>query len=595
MDHLKSKPIPRKPGVYIMKDKSGEVIYVGKAIDLRSRVRNYLGAGDGRYQIRYLVQKLDDIEVLVTNSEEEAFVLERDLIQRFKPRYNIRLKDDKAFYHVRINKNDPWPRIELVRKAEHDGALYFGPYTFSGGLRSLLNVIKSVVPLRTCTNTVFYNRTRPCLEYQIKRCAGPCCLPVDPEQYNAWLDQAIALLRGETESTKQYLTQAMELASEELRFEEAANLRDKLEALEKYAGGVPEHSGAGRDVFAFHREAEQASFCILSESGGRIFDTKFFYLSDVELDDESLLEGVISQFYDERPLPHEVVLPVKLENESIILAGLRAKAAEVTIVSPEEGSAKRLLQIAGLNARQSFESYFNKEAEYSETASELSLLCELKQMPRRIEAVDISNLQGTDIVGACVCFLDGTPVKDQYRRYTISNQGEQNDFEAIYEVVKRRLMSSQDLPDLLVIDGGKQQLEMALKAKEETGVEIDIIALAKARTLGGSKEVIRSQERIFLPDSEDSIALKEGSRVFGLLTRLRDEVHRFVLNFHRAKRKKRVMSSQLDSIWGVKPEMKRRLLAALGTIEAIKSASVEEIAKAGRMPKLLAQKIKDNL
>lgn len=588
----KTNTIPKKPGVYIMKDTHGEVIYVGKAIDLRARVRNYLGAGDGRYQIRYLVQRLDDIEVLVTNSEEEAFVLERDLIQRFKPRYNIRLKDDKAFYHVKINRNDPWPRIELVRKAEFDGALYFGPFTFSGGLRSLLNVIKSVIPLRTCTNTVFYNRTRPCLEYQIKRCAGPCCLPVKPEDYEVWIEQAISLLRGETENTKQYLLAAMETASRELRFEEAASLRDKIETLEKYAGGAPEHTGAGRDVFAVHRDQEQAAVCVLSESGGRIIDTKFFYLSEIEVDDESLLEGVISEFYNERPVPQEIVTSALFENQSIVLAGLRSKSESVVIVSPEEGSAKRLLQIANLNARQSFESYFNKEAEYSETATELSLLFGLKQIPRRIEAIDISNLQGTDIVGACVCFVDGSPVKDQYRRYTISHQGEQNDFLAIYEVVKRRLHSTQDLPDLIVIDGGKQQLEMAIKAREEAKVDIDIVSLAKARTLDG---INRSQERVFLPDKSDSIPLKEGSKVFGLLTRLRDEVHRFAINFHRTKRKKRVMRSQLDSVLGVKPEMKRRLLSAFGTIKAIGDAEVEEIAKAGRMPKSLAKKVKESL
>ncbi len=575
-----------------MKDKAGEVIYVGKAIDLRARVRNYLGAGDGRYQIRYLVQKLDDIEVLVTNSEEEAFVLERDLIQRFKPRYNIRLKDDKAFYHVRIDRNDPWPRIELVRKAEFDGALYFGPFTFSGGLRSLLNVIKTVVPLRTCTNSVFFNRTRPCLEYQIKRCAGPCCLPVNKVDYDVWITQAISLLRGETESTKEYLLHAMEIASSELRFEEAASLRDKIETLEKYAGGAPEHSGAGRDVFAVHRDREEAAVCVLSESGGRIIDTKFFYLSDIEVDDESLLEGVISEFYNERPVPQEVVTSTVFENQSIVLAGLRSKSESVVIISPEEGSAKRLLQIASLNARQSFESYFNKEAEYSDTATELSLLFGLKQVPRRIEAVDISNLQGTDIVGACVCFIDGSPVKDQYRKYTISNQGEQNDFFAIYEVVKRRLHSKQDLPDLLVIDGGKQQLDMAIKAREEVGVEVDIISIAKARTLDG---INRSQERVFLQDKSDSIPLKDGSKVFGLLTRLRDEVHRFAIYFHRTKRKKRVMRSQLDSVLGLKPDMKRRLLSTFGTIEGIRDSEVEDIAKAGRMLKSLAKKVKEAL
>lgn len=598
----RTKRFPKKPGVYLMRDEAGEIIYIGKALELKNRVRNYLFSGDGRVQITYLVQRLRDIEVIVTPSEEEAFVLERDLIQRYKPRYNIRLKDDKAFYNVRIDKNDPWPRIELVRKVQQDGALYFGPFTYNANLRGLLDVIRHVVPLRTCANTVFFNRARPCLEYQIKRCAGPCCLEVDKKMYEGWVDQAISLLGGNIEETKKSLEHGMESASAALNFEEAAAIRDRLAILENYASGTiaPQHLGEGRDVFAIYRDSSLAAACVLIVRAGRIVDTKQYTFTDISVSDGEFLEGIISQFYPDggRDIPQEIVVSHSFENLVLIEKTLNSRTDLPTHIHiPEEGSAARLLEMALVNAKQAYVSQFEQEGRYSEVASELALKFNLKQVPRRIEAVDISNFQGTDVVGAVVCFVDGMPAKEHYRRYNISKQGVQDDFASIYEVVHRRLTDSEEnLPDLLVIDGGEAQLNMAIKAKEIAKVDIDIISLAKSRTEAsfGSDEISKTDERVFLPGIKEPVILTH-PEVFRLLTRLRDEVHRFVITFHRQKRTKRIIKSALDGISGVGPERRQRLLKYFGSIEAIVQAPVEDIAKAGRMPKSLAEKIKKGL
>lgn len=599
----KAKSIPTKPGVYMMRDSSGEIIYIGKAINLRNRVRNYLGVGDGRMQLPYLVRRMNDIEIFMTTSEEEAFVLERDLIQRYKPRYNIRLKDDKSFYHVRIDRNEPWPRIELTRKVQSDGALYFGPFSFSTNLKSLLEVIRQVVPLRSCSNTVFFNRVRPCLEYQIKRCLGPCCLKVNPEEYQEHLEEAISLLRGNIEKTTQTLTVKMEHASNELRFEEAARIRDRLIQLEKYVENTPasEHTGGGRDVIAVHQEDLKAIAVIILTRGGRIIDTKSFSFDEVNFSQEELLESVISQFYIEagRDIPDEIVISQTFENLPIIEKGLtKRKGSDVRVFIPEEGSALRLMGIAELNAKQGFSAQFEGEKIHSEIASELARRFSLRQVPRRIETIDISNFQGTDVVGALVCFIDGYKAKEHYRKYNISFDGTQNDFQAIYEVVLRRLThAEEDLPDLLLIDGGKAQLEMACKAAFDAKVEIDIVSIAKARTESNfaSKDVISSYERVFTKGSDEAIALIAHDPVTLFLTRMRDEVHRFVITFHRSKRSKRAVSSELDSIRGVRPDSRARLLRAFGTIDDIKKKTSDEIAKAGRIPKSLAEKILKHL
>lgn len=584
-----------------MRDEGGEVIYVGKARELRSRVRSYFGSGDGRYQIEYLMQRVRAIEKIVTNTEEEAFLLERDLINRMKPRYNIRLKDDKSYLSVRIDPNADWPRIETVRKVQTDGALYFGPYTSSFEVKAVLDVIREVIPLRSCTNTVFYNRQRPCLEYQIKRCAGPCCLPVDREQYMGWVDQAIEILRGKPKNIVARLEEAMEEASVELRFEEAAALRDRIAVLEQYASGarsVPVHHGESRDAVGIYREGERAVVCILKVRFGRISDTAHFSLEHVEIDDEELLEAVISQYYEaDHEVPDEVVLPFEFQNQELVrksIASRKERAVEFNI--PKIGSKARLVRLAELNAKQEFATKFDIDALYDKISRAMALAFSLQQIPRRIECIDISNLQGSDIVGAVVVFYDGLPQKQAYKRYKIHSEGKPDDFAAVHEVVLRRLQRSQDeenLPDLIIIDGGPGQLRSALEARNELGLQVEIISMAKMRAVSLTEDEERTvkPERIFLPGQEEPVALDLHNDMTRFLQRVRDEVHRFVINYHRKMRGRRTVASVLDDIPGVGPDRKRRLFNEFGSIDRLKDADANHVARAGRMPLPLAEKI----
>lgn len=592
------------PGVYLMRDEHQEVIYVGKAKDLRARVRTYFTGGDGRYQIEYLLSRVVSFETIVTQTEEQAFLLERDLITKYKPRYNIRLKDDKAYLSLRVDENAEWPRIELVRKRNDDGARYFGPYAFSSELRNLLEVIKKVVPLRSCADTVLYNRQRPCLEYQIKRCAGPCCLKISHEEYRGLVRQAIGILEGKTTATIKDLSDKMELAAEELRFEEAAAWRDRVDVLKAYQAGysLVSFRDEDRDVFALVREGDTAVLCVILVRGGRLAETKTFTLENVGVSDEELLESGIQQFYEgQREIPPEILTQKDLENASMLEAGLSAKrGAKVTLHTPQRGSKARLIAIAELNARHAFAGSYSQDAGWSGVAQGLVKLAGLRQTPRRVECVDISNFQGSDIVGAVVVFFDGVPDKGSYRKYNISQQGKPDDFAAIYEVVYRRLkrgMQEGSLPDLLVIDGGAAQLQKAVEAREDLKLNVDIISLAKMRTESDvqAKDVARKPERVYLPGAIDSIGLDEGAVVTRFLSRLRDEVHRFVITFHRQKRSRRVFQSVMDTVPGVSPEHRNRLIRHFKSVDIIGRADPAEVARAGRMPLSLAKKLVETI
>jgi excinuclease ABC subunit C len=591
---------PKLPGVYLMRDAGGEVIYVGKAKNLRDRTRSYLTGQDERLQIEFLLQRIREIENIVTENEHQAFILERDLITKYKPRYNIRLKDDKAYLSIRIDENAEWPRLELVRKVENDGAQYFGPFSFSYELRTLLDIIKRVIPLRTCADTVFYNRQRPCLEYQIKRCSGPCCLPVDRAQYGDWIKQAKAILVGKTDAIMKDLQAQMDKASEELRFEDAAHYRDRLSVLQNLKSGqrIMSSMGEDRDAFALYREESLVALSILKVRAGRVADNQNFSFADVGVSDEEVLEGALSQYYEgAREIPDEVVLPFELANLSIIREAAENRAGrKVEFTVPLRGVKQRLLNLAGLNARQHFLSQFDAERRYTEISKSLAKSLGLKQMPRRIECVDISNFQGSDIVGALVSFFDGTPDKEHYRKYKISVQDKPDDFASIEEVVRRRLargVEENDLPDLLIIDGGPGQLKRALIAREETKANIDIVALAKERTKSDvtATKIEKKPERIYLDPDSEPIVFEPTSEVTHLIQRIRDEAHRFVITFHRKTRSKRVFRSALDDITGVGPDRRARLLKYYGSVEVMKKAEPRELAKMGRMPLPLAEKI----
>lgn len=597
---------PTLPGVYIMRDARRTVIYVGKAKSLRDRVLTYFRGGDGRLNVDFLLQHIRHVETIVTQGEKEAFILERDLITKYKPRYNIRLKDDKAYLSVRIDLEDPWPRLEVVRRRAHDTALYFGPFAFSYELRTLLDVIKKVIPLRSCSDTVFHNRQRPCLEYQIQRCCGPCCLPVDQKDYQQWVEQAIAVLKGDLQPLRSHLEALMEKASEELRFEDAATHRDRLTILESLAGErMPVASDeVTQDSFAVFREEKLATLSVLQARGGRIVDSKYYSFDDVFISDEEIIRTSMIQFYSgPRELPEEILLPLKLEDEEGLLDYLAEKrGGKIVIRIPKRGVRYRLVQLAEMNARHHYAAIFDAESRYQQAAQALALRLALRQMPRKIECIDVSHFQGSQTVGALVSFFDGRPHKAGYRKYKLSQEGNPNDFASIHEVVYRRLehgLRDENLPDLMIIDGGKAQLAKAREARDTLGVTLDIVALAKSRLLqtpqdknGESSDLlVRSDERIFIEGMSDPIPFKASDPATNLIARIRDEVHRFVITYHRSLRAKNLRHSILDEVPGIGPERKRRLLKTYGSIKKLKSASVEELAKAGRMPRGLAENL----
>jgi excinuclease ABC subunit C len=589
---------PVLPGVYLMKNASGEIIYIGKAKNLRNRVKTYFTGGDGRLQLQFLVQRIHSIDHIVTHNEEQAFILERDLISKHKPRYNIRLKDDKTYLSVRIDLNEEWPRLELVRRYSDDGALYFGPYTFGYELKQLLDVINRAIPLRTCTNTVFYNRQRPCVEYQIKRCAGPCCLPVDNSKYREWINEAISILQGKIEGLHAKLNQQMELASADLRFEEAAALRDRIEMLARFSerDSAAMWTGETRDAFSLYREERLAALSVLRVRQGRIADSINFVFSEVEAPDEDVLEAALEQFYQGgRDVPDEILVPMQLPNIEVIVELLKSKRGKkVEIINPQRGARVRLMDLSKTNARQHFQSKFDNETRYIQVAKRLARILKLQQMPRRIECIDISNLGASDVVGAIVVFFDGEPDRKSYRRFKISEKNRPDDFAAMREVVMRRLSKAgeeEKMPDLILIDGGPGQLSSAVSVRDELGAAVEVAALAKARRENFSKKRPEKPERIYSEHFQHAIALKDNSEECLFLRRIRDEAHRFVLSYHRQKRDKRVVKSLLDEIPGIGPERKGRLLRKYKSLEKIRQAPVEDLARTGRMSKLLAEKL----
>ncbi len=599
---LRVQSLPESPGVYLMKDKEGKVIYIGKAKNLKERVRSYFNFQDTRAQIAFLLDRLYFIDTIITENEEQAFVLESDLIKKYQPRYNIKLKDDKAYLSVRVNHEVEWPRLDLVRRIENDGAKYFGPYSSSSELRAVLELIKTVIPLRSCSDTVFLNRQRPCLEYEIKRCAGPCCLPVDKGEYQRWIRQAERILEGRSQEVKEEIVSKMNQASEELRFEEAALYRDRVEVLENFKAGkdIISYRSENRDVFGLYREGSLAAISILHVRDGRILNNENFPLNEVIGSDEEILESVLQQYYERADVPNEIIIPLEIESEKVLIDQIeKAREARPKIISAKRGIKRRLLGISELNARQAFKEKFNAEDRYSAIAKDLYKKFSLSQVPRRIECLDISNLQGSNIVAAIVTFQDGFPDKGSYKKFKLPFSEKPDDFKAMYEVVLRRLVrgiEDENLPDLLIIDGGMGQLNAALKARDEIGYNIDMISLAKSRAVNNEDgESVLKPERVFLPYKEDSIPLVSTDPTTQFLERVRDETHRFVITFHRTQRAKRVFKSILDEIPGIGEERRKKLLKEFGSVDRVRSSSIEEISKLGKLPLSLAQRIKEAL
>jgi len=594
-----------RPGVYLLKDTHGKVIYVGKAKSLRARVRTYFRGGDDRSQVRFLMQRVADLETLVTSNEKAAFILENNLIKQYKPRYNIRLKDDKSYVSVKVTMQDQWPRILVTRKIVKDGGKYFGPYDSAYSVRETLDTIRKVIPLRTCSDGVFRNRSRPCLEYQIKRCLGPCCLPVDPAVYQEHLREAVLLLEGKSQQLVRQLEGEMHGAADELRFEDAARVRDQIRAIERTQEKqqMVSHWGDDQDVFGLYREGGFIEAQVLFVRQGKLTGNQAYSFEDFEFSDAEVLEALLTQFYQgERYVPSDILVPVELDDTAVRAEYLsERKGRRVEILRPQRGDKVRLLEMAAENAAQSFRERQDAGRTRERMSEELQRKLHLRNAPKRIECFDISNIQGRLAVGSMVTFDEGEPDKNRYRRFRIKTVPGADDFRMMYEVLQRRFTRAKQegsYPDLLVVDGGKGQLNVALEVLRELAItEVDAVGLAKDRVdrAPQSTELAHSEERVFLPGRKNPVVLKRNSTALFLLQRVRDEAHRFAITYHRQLRSKERLRSAIDAIPGIGGTRRTRLLRHFGSVQRIRDASIDELAAVPGISAALAGQIKSAL
>lgn len=591
-----------------MRDKASKVIYVGKAKDLRVRVRAYFNNSDDRSQVQFLVRRIMDFETLVTGNEKEALILENNLIKQYKPRYNIRLKDDKSYLSIKVTTGHPWPRILATRKIVKDGSRYFGPFASALAARETIDIIEKHFLLRNCTEHNFRNRSRPCLQYQIKRCLAPCVLPVSEEEYREQVRQAVLFIEGRQQELIAELKQKMREKSAVLEFEAAAKIRDQIQAVEKTLEKqrMVSHWGSDQDIFGLYREGGFIEVQVLLVRQGKLTGNQSYSLEDLEFPDEEVMGELLTQYYQgNRFVPDEILLPVTLEDREVREEYLgERKGKKVALFAPQRGDKRQLVEMAIDNARESFSERHDQEKAREKMLLELQSQLRLKQYPQRIECFDISMIHGAHAVGSMVTFVNGEPDKNRYRHYRIrsidpSTGGD--DFGMMLEVLKRRFVRGKeqaDLPDLVVVDGGKGQLAMALAAMREVGVTgVDVVGLAKMRVQSAprSSEIERSEERVFLPGQSNPVILRRNSNALFLLQRVRDEAHRFAITYHKKLRSTQTLYSALDRIPGVGGVRKRALLRAFGSIKRIGEATLEDLVKVPSMNEKLAREILDSL
>lgn len=595
---LKLDALPTEPGIYLMKRKDGEIIYIGKAKNLRSRVRSYFqdGGHDGRRQFKALVRNIADLDCIVTATEQEALILEATQIRAHKPRYNIQLKDDKKYPFIRIT-NEAFPRIFSTRTIVRDGSRYLGPYSNVRAMHTTLDMLRKIFPVRSCDFNLPTQGVRLCLEYHIKRCEGPCEQKVDEGEYKKTIDHAVRFLRGKNSEVLKAIRERMEAASESLQFEKAARYRDQLQALESMQARqkVVMDGPIDRDILAIARNDDEACCSVLEVREGRLLGKKHHFLGGViDSTDSDVISAFTRQFYLQNDfVPNEIHLPVLPPDAEEISIWLSERMdSKVTLFAPQRGAKARMMEMAEKNAQQMLkERQMKREMRRDRVPQSVYALqrdLNLQVLPRRIEGIDISNFQGTDSVGSLVCFVDGQAKRSQYRFFKIRDIEGPNDFASINQVVLRRFTGlierGEPLPDLLLIDGGKGQLSSAVQALKEVGVETQPV-------LGIAKRL----EEVFLPGNSTPIILPKTSASLRLLQMLRDEAHRFALKNHREQRGKRTLTSSLDSVPGVGPKRRNALLKLFGSVQRIRAASAQDIADVPGFSLQLAEDIKHHL
>lgn len=591
---------PRCPGVYIMQDASGKVIYVGKANDLKNRISSYLTGRDTRPMAPFLMARASDIAFITTATEKEALILENNLIKKHRPRYNVILRDDKTYYHLSLDPAETFPRLRLVRKRQNDAALYFGPYPSGLAAKETLRFIQRIFPLRTCRDRDFQLRARPCLEYQIGRCLAPCKNRIDEAAYRTLVENAVSFLRGRRRELISDLKKQMEQAAQELNFEEAARLRNRIGALshaleQQHVDGGSE---TDQDVLGVFSDSETHRICILFVRAGKLTGSKSFTPVKTKADREEILSSALRQHYDEAGLPEEILLPYSLPDEAVLLEWLAEKQQKrVRITVPRRGAKKALVDLACANARELQASDRRKEEQKEAALLFLQEKLMLAALPRRIECFDISNLGGKSAVGSMVVFQDGEPDKSGYRRFRVRGPDEPDDYGMMREVLTRRFQGPDPAPDLLVVDGGKGQLNVALAVLSDLKIKLDVIGLAKEeRSFLAAKRRLqgkpaKSEDRVYVPRRKDAIYLSSSPAALALLQRLRDEAHRFAVSYHRKVKTNNDLSSVLDAIPDIGPSRRTLLLKYFGSAQQVRKASLEDLQKVPGIGRELAEKI----
>lgn len=570
----------------MMKDSRGHIIYIGKAVSLWNRVRSYFQKGSKGEKTEIMVRQIADIETIVTHTELEALALESNLIKKHHPRYNIILRDDKNYPYLRFDPKSEYPRLEVVRRLKKDGALYYGPYVPAGGMWETLALIRRTFPIAPCKIEFKADKPgRPCIQFQIGRCMGPCSGEVDKAAYSDVVSQVRFFLEGKNRDLLDMLKKRMEEASEKMEYERAAELRDRISKIE---GAFEKQkiisSGfENQDVIGMAFETDRADIQALFIRNGLLLGRKDFYLDDVRgMTEEEVLNDFLRQFYaKEMIVPPEVLLPIEVPDRGTIEQWLMGKRdAKVEVLVPQRGRKRELVQMASDNAAQSLKEHLLSRRSKEKILMRLQEELGLQNLPRRIEAFDISQIQGTESVASMVSFEDNLPDKRNYKKFKIRTVTGQDDFASMAEVIRRRYTRAKEegiLPDMILIDGGKGQLNAALDVLKELGVAgPDVIGLAKARS--GDEGTEREFERVFLPGVEEPVILDPTSAVTHLVARVRDEAHRFAITYHRKLREKRAVHSELDDIPGIGETRKKALLRHFGSLEKIKQATAEELA-----------------
>jgi excinuclease ABC subunit C len=537
------KTFPRAPGVYLMSDARGKVLYVGKAKNLRARLHQYaIGGGDGRPQIPHLLGRTASVRCIVTSSEKEALLLENTLIKEHRPPFNIFLRDDKEYLLLRIDRKEAYPRPELVRRVAKDGAMYFGPFSSARGIRETLRILYRFFPLCSCSRKKFASRTRPCLNYQMGRCAGACAGMISREEYLPIVDDAVRFLRGNYRDLLKGWRTEMTGRAREMRFEEAARLRDRITVVENtlVRQRVVRAVSGEVDTVGWFREGDEGTAAILHIREGRLSDAHSYHFRAAGGEDEALTSFLLQHYSEGVYFPGEILLPRAIPDPKPVSSLLSERAGRPVVVRvPGKGERARLVELANRNAAEANRMRKEKEADYERLSARLASLCRLQAPPVRIEGFDISNIGGAEPTGSMVTFIGGRAVKKWYRKFAVRGTTGQDDFAMMEEVVRRRFGHDEDfggMPDLVLVDGGKGQLSSALAAMDAAGCGfVPVVSLAKERVRGGRTV---SRERIFLPGRKNPVVLSGNDPVLLLLMRIRDEAHRFALSYHRTRRAK---------------------------------------------------------